>query len=568
VRDLVHAFFEQFFADDASASEAQRRQTIFYTGAFLAAPGVFLMLELFPEFQSALIRERLGRGPVGYVDDLRAWIGFLFTTYSMAAAGLVTVLAWDSLTFGRRDAMVLGPLPLRQRTILAAKLGALGALLLAGALPITTVNAAMFAMETAGAAGIVGFVQYFIAIFLATFGAAFLGFALVVCARATVSLAGGSDFAARCGPPLQFLCVVCLLSLVIFCPFVLRVPFLSAGFTNAMPPAWFVGVFEQLRGSPRAFDPAFPFLMLARRAAAWTSMAAGAAVAFSVVEFRRQMRFSLAPPASPGILGSASIGRWLARLIAGGNQAAAATADFVLLTLARHRARMAPIAIHAALAATIVIAGLSNDTRTLGALFRPRTALLWMPLVVGFWMTIGLRRSFLASSEPGGEWTFRVNGTASDVWPAVRAAMIGFLVPRTLALTATLIPLIGWRLTAWHAVVVGVLMVLLAELAALGIDHVPFTRRAAPAPAAAARWTLCIAGMFAFAYVPARLVLLFGPSAPCVVLVAVAGATSVGLELFGRRRSARRSEPQPVDQDTEEVGDSGLAVLGLTAASR
>jgi len=74
--------------------------------------------------------------------------------------------------------------------------------------------------------------------------------------------------------------------------------------------------------------------------------------------------------------------------------------------------------------------------------------------------------------------------------------------------------------------------------------------------------------MFAFAYVPARLVLLFGPSAPCVVLVAVAGATSVGLELFGRRRSARRSEPQPVDQDTEEVGDSGLAVLGLTAASR
>jgi len=566
MRVLVRAFFEQFFAGDESASDAQRRQTIFYTAAFLLAPGVFLMMELFPSFEWALIQARVGRGPAGYIDDLRAWIAFLFTTYSMTASGLVTVFAWDALTFGRRDAMVLGPLPLQQRTLLAAKLAALGALLLAGSLPITITNAAMFAMETADPAGIIGLFRYFIAIFLATFGAAFFGFALVVCARGAISLAGGSRFASRCGPPLQFVCIVCLLSLVIFCPFVLNVRFQSAGFTNAMPSAWFVGVFEQLRGSRRAFDAQFPFMMLARRATAWTPIVAAAASAFSVVEFRRQMRFSLAPPALPGILEGAPIGRRLARLIAGGNHAAAATADFILLTLARHRARMAPIASDAAVAVAIVIAGLSSNTPNVDALVRPRTAVLWMPLVVGYWMTIGLRRSFFAPSEPAGEWTFRVNGTSNGVWPAVRAAMIAFLVLRTLALSALLVPLIGWRLASWHAVVVVVLMVLLAEIAALGVNHVPFTRRAAPAPAAAARWTLCIAGMFAFAYLPVRIELLFGISAPTLVMVGAAVAATVVLELSGRRRSATRREPPPDDVGEMEVSE--LAVLSLTGGRR
>jgi len=41
------------------------------------------------------------------VDDLLAWIAFLFTTYSMVSTGFITVLAWDSLTFDRRDAMTL-----------------------------------------------------------------------------------------------------------------------------------------------------------------------------------------------------------------------------------------------------------------------------------------------------------------------------------------------------------------------------------------------------------------------------------------------------------------------------
>ncbi|HLY67595.1 MAG TPA: hypothetical protein VKU60_18805, partial [Chloroflexota bacterium] len=52
-----------------------------------------------------------------------------FVAGTMLIVGLVTVVSWDAVFPDRRDAMVLGPLPVQPRTILAAKLAASGALL-------------------------------------------------------------------------------------------------------------------------------------------------------------------------------------------------------------------------------------------------------------------------------------------------------------------------------------------------------------------------------------------------------------------------------------------------------
>ena len=54
-----------------------------------------------------------------------------FITYSILVIGAASVLVWDSLTLDRRDAMVLGALPLRGRTIISAKFAALLLFLLA-----------------------------------------------------------------------------------------------------------------------------------------------------------------------------------------------------------------------------------------------------------------------------------------------------------------------------------------------------------------------------------------------------------------------------------------------------
>src|ERR1041385_5222451 len=53
---------------------------------------------------------------------------FLIAT-TMLVVGLFAVLSWDSTFPDRRDALVLGPLPLRPRTLFLAKAAALGAAL-------------------------------------------------------------------------------------------------------------------------------------------------------------------------------------------------------------------------------------------------------------------------------------------------------------------------------------------------------------------------------------------------------------------------------------------------------
>ena len=52
----------------------------------------------------------------------------IFITLTMTALGLVALVIWEGVFPDRRDARILGSLPLRSRTLIAARLGALGAL--------------------------------------------------------------------------------------------------------------------------------------------------------------------------------------------------------------------------------------------------------------------------------------------------------------------------------------------------------------------------------------------------------------------------------------------------------
>src|SRR5207249_1527555 len=162
---LWRLFFAQFFTSESVTSDIQLRERAVWVVAFLMMPVVVIVILLYPEFTAAVIRARVGRGPASYVDDMLEWVAFVLTTYSMAGTGLITVLAWDALTFDRPDAAILGPLPLRRVTMMTAKLAALGTLLAAGALPINLLNAAVFAFATSDLLGGAALVTHFAAIF-------------------------------------------------------------------------------------------------------------------------------------------------------------------------------------------------------------------------------------------------------------------------------------------------------------------------------------------------------------------------------------------------------------------
>jgi hypothetical protein len=109
---LFHNFFKRLFESELLPEGVDTSDALSSIIALFAAPAAVVTLWLFPKY--ALVvdlapheLEALSRG-----DKL------FFIGYSMAAVGFLTVLVWDSLFRDRRDAIVLGTIPLRPRVVL------------------------------------------------------------------------------------------------------------------------------------------------------------------------------------------------------------------------------------------------------------------------------------------------------------------------------------------------------------------------------------------------------------------------------------------------------------------
>jgi hypothetical protein len=563
-RTLFQTFFRQFFASESVTSDMQLRQTIVWILAFLIAPLLILTIQIFPHFASVAIRA-VRFHDTELLDDTLEWIELLFVSYSMVTIGLITVFVWDALSFDRRDAMVLGPLPVRQATVAGAKLAALGAFLLLAAGLVTLPSGFLFAMETSDQLGALTFVTHLVAHLAATVGAAAFTFAAIVAFRGVVVIVAGARAASAIGPLMQFLFVVLILSFVILTPAVWKIPhatLVNPTVTGWLPSSWFLGLFERVRGSSRAY-----FVPLATRALIALSIAVAAAIAVSVATFRQQMRLALTPPAKPGSIGVGTLIRHLARALAGRDPAARATAVFVVVTLGRNRRQQGPVAMTAAIGAAIVLASLTQKVRDLESLMQPRTIVLWIPLVLTYWSVLGLRTAFLVPSELPAAVTFASHGPTDThaYWSGVRGATIAVLaVPVTLVALVVTGLLVGWPIAAWHTAFVAGMVVTLVELAVLSVDRVPFTRPyAAGDGLLRTRWPLYLFGMFAFAYWPVRIELqLLGGGEPWLVAGA-AGAASV-CHLVGRARARRWS----VTLDEPASDGAMISVLDIGAVVR
>jgi hypothetical protein len=529
---LTRAFFARFFASETVTSDVRLRQTVIWVLAFLLTPGFILVIQLYPAFQSIVIRARRFHSP-GMVDDWIEWIAFVFITYAMVTVGLIAVFVWDALNFDHRDAMVLGPVPLRARTIVGAKLTALAALLAIAAVPINLLNGLFFALETADQFGARAFVMNFMAFLVATITAAAFVFAIIVAVRGTVSIVAGPQLAAAAGSFLQFAFVVALLSCIFLSPAVWRIS--SAVINNPdtvgwLPSSWFVGLFERVRGSTRAY-----FIPLGHRALVATPLALGAAVVVSIVGFSRAMQHTVSGPSARSGFVARSL-RAGARSMAGRDPIATLTSDFVLLTIARNRSVHTPIAMNAALGVAIALAALTRAT-SIADLTHPRTIVLWIPLLVGYWLTIGLRAATFVPSEHRAAWIFNSASTARTLafWSGTRAAMLSVVLPAAVVIAGAVAgPLLGWRIAAWHAAFVTLVLIAVVEAIGLTIRHVPFTAIYRPGHAKLrTRWPLYAIGMFAVAVWPVRLELRFLGGAE-FHLMAIAALVALAVHAAGR----------------------------------
>jgi hypothetical protein len=353
---LARAFFAQLFTNESATSETQLRQAMIMGLTILLPPGLFLMVAIFPEYENVVAYHPK------LVDQARLRIALILVMWAMATIGYIAVFVWEALAFERRDAMVIGPLPVRQTTVICAKLAALATLMMGSALAINLMSALPFASVTANHIGLDAFVRDTAALLAATIGGAMFVFTSLVVARTLLMLLGSPRMAARLGSLLQFLFVAGILCFISLLPLLLtmkRSDFLAAAEWSPNPAAWFLGVFEYLHGSP---EPAFA--MLARRALIALTLAVTASIALSIIGVRQQMQRALAPVASAAALGRALVSRTIARALIRRDLVARSTADFILLTIARNRAQQAPIAITSAIALAFITASLAgSDSR-------------------------------------------------------------------------------------------------------------------------------------------------------------------------------------------------------------
>jgi len=561
---LWREFFWQFFASETIGSEEQLRLTIISVIAFLLVPGLVLVIELFFDYQGIVLRA-IRYQNFEYLTDTLEWVTLVFITHSAVTVGLVGAAMWDSLVFDRRDAMVLGPLPLPGAMIVTAKTAAVTSLMLAASLAVNLFNAFVFAFATADRLGVAALARHFVAHVTATVGAAVFVFCALVVLRGVAGLIASPRVAAAVGTLVQFTFVLAVFGIVILCPYVWRVPhraLVNFTVTSNLPTSWFLGVFEWIRGGDRWY-----VRTLAARAAIGTIAALSAAALISFLSFHRQMRLALAAAPANGISGGVRMRRWIARRLAGYDRVAAGATDFILLTLARSRGHQTLPVMNVAVGIAIVL-GVLAAVSDFATLTRPTTAVLWIPLVLAYWSVVGLRAAFFAPADVPAAWIFRVSAPARDgaTWAAVRAVLMTCVLP-PIAAVALLItaPLLGWIVAAAHTAFVCVITTVMIEIAALVVEFVPFTRAYQPGRAKLrTRWWLYVLGTYGSAEWPVRFELwaLDHPPALIVAIAALAGV-AVGLDVAGRRQAIRLAPSLP-EQGADEVVGFTVLNIGMT----
>ena len=497
---LRRAFLEQFVANESVTSDIQMRRAIIGVITFLITPGLFVIM-------------KVGANP--------AQMAVLFVSYSMVTTGLLTVFIWDTLVFDKRDSMVLGPLPLRGTTIVAAKLAALATFIMGAALAVNVTSALPFAFVTGGPEG--HLLRHLAGHLSGTIGGAVFVFSTLVIVRGLLVFVS-PQIATTVGSSLQFAFLSAVLCFMM-------VP--TAMGESSVPIAWFFGLFEAIRGSRHEGVD-----VLAQRGLIALALSVTGAIAVTFGGYWRQMRAALAPAARVGA--SARLRRRVARLITGRDQSARGTSDFILIALARSRPQQVPIAIAASIGVAIASVAVATRPGGFAELQVPRTVVLWIPMVIGYWIIVGLRSSFYVPTELAAAWSFRVHSSLPSVsyWSAVRASMIAFAVPPSLLTNLLIVlPLLGWRIAAWHALFVCIAVAMAAQAASITIDSVPFTRAYPPGRTKLkTRWPLYLGGMYAVAYWPVRWELAALESPIALMKLALAGiAGIIVLELVGRR---------------------------------
>jgi hypothetical protein len=485
-----------------------------------------------------------------------------FIVYAMVAAALLAALTWDALFPDRTDQEIVGVLPVRARTLAAARLAASIAMAVLFAAAINVPGAVFFSL-IAATHPLLGHVPIvFVAHVAATVGASVAVFIALLVVRGAAATLSSATVANGIAAVLQIASVGALIESLLYVPSVIPplVRTMLAGGAPALqlPPVWFAAIYTLTAGSPRPVLAAEAVMGVA--ALAVTSLVC---VAIYLVPADWIARRTLATMSNDHVR-MASAATRLASRVAAQAPAVRAMVAFTIASFTRSRRHafvlLSYLGVAAGLGAVSIIAATVRHTLSVE---RPAASLLSLPLVIMFFSVLGLRASFGIATDFDANWPFRLCHTrVRQAAAGARLAMLVLAVCPIAIAAGVAASVLGWdaRIAAQVALFDLLAGVLLVELLTFGWHAVPFARAYEPA-VQTLKWRgpamLIPLNLFAFRGADLQLATLQSLRALAIYIAMV--VITVALV---RLASSRESTRQGLSFETE--GDDRLAVLNLS----
>jgi hypothetical protein len=500
--------------------------------------------------------------------DMASWSDkCVFVSTAMVAMAGLAALQWNTLKPDRRDYLILLPLPVEASAILWAKVTALlwlfgvftAAIIGFGPVLFTLVR---FALEPVTPLELLRWMAAHALAVLASSGFAFFG--VLALHGMLLTLVTPSVFR-RVSVVVQSAAIFVVAVVFLMLPLVGASVYplkRAGGWTPfAMPPLWFVGLYQALGGRNEA-----DWRALAAVAGLSVSVVVVVAVATHLLGFRRHVVSTLESPA--GALWRPRSWRrfWgrAAAAVTGGRPARHALFAFTLRTLARSPRHRHVLAGFCGLGCAVSAVSLASSMWYRGAWHPPGAAsVMSVQNILLFVLVAAVRFGTAAPSELQASWVFRLLAPRdARVWRAglERALITCGVVP----LLATLLPLngalLGWSRAWAHAAAGFALGAALVPIMFFGFARAPFACPVTPGGGGPrARWAFYWFGFttFAFGLSRAEAWLLDRPRGLVVLLGMAATALVVTAAIRGRRSAA--VVPEFIEQADWSVQELGLS---------
>lgn len=385
---------------------------------------------------------------------------------TMLIAGLTAIVTWDNIFPDRRDAMVLGPLPVRPRIILAAKLASAASLLGVGVLAF---NCGIGTVLPLLAGGVLRFPWMLLAYWFSVGGAAIFVFATVLTVQGLLATFLPQRWFLRLSAILQLAGFALFLSAWLFQPrFGSAAEFASAqqdGTLARWPMFWFFGLFCQITGI-------FPVELKTPALHALLGLAAAVAgaVATLLLCYLRTMKKTVE---EPDLVPGRSSARWLVPL---GNSLQTAVVRFSMRSLARSRQHRVIYAFFLAIVFAIAVSTLSrvagqHRTQPVTTGFLMSTIMMMCLAVAGLRSIVSLPVSLKAN------WVLQVTQLSppQHYMAATRRAMLVMAtIPVWLTAAALSLCYRPWYHAWEHLLILALAGSIMTDAALVGVSKLPF----------------------------------------------------------------------------------------------